>query len=188
MDIEPGAVAVIPSTRIIQQGKREELFPLFSRLIALLLDQGRSVYVIRHSYQDLAVCRAVHGLFADEPRVRLIDDDLDCLDLSRLLGRFALVIAARYHAMVHAYKSAVPVLALGWAVKYEGLLRIFGQERYLVEVRNGVDIASVEGILRELLARRDEEAAKIAKCLDSLRQETIFGDLGVCASNRKILQ
>ena len=176
--IEAGSVAVIPSTRIIQQGKREELFPLFARLIALLLKEGKKVYIVRHTYQDLAVCRVVKDLFADEPRVRIIDDDLDSLDLIRLLGQCELVIAARYHAMVHAYKNAVPVLAFSWAVKYRGLLRLFGQERYLVDVRNRLDIPSVERLLQELLANRNEESARIAKHLEGLRRNTIFRDLG----------
>ena len=61
--------------------------------------------------------------------------NLNCLEYDLLIRHFDFIIASRYHALVHAYKQKVPCIAIGWSEKYNNLLDILKQDRYMIDAK-----------------------------------------------------
>lgn len=108
LPVEPGSAGVIPNLRVLQRTDPERLLSLYRILIDRLLASGRVVYVIRHSCEDIEFCRSVKALFPDSDGVRLITEDLSSFEIEDVIRRLDLVIASRYHSIVHAYRNGVP--------------------------------------------------------------------------------
>ncbi|QDT00684.1 polysaccharide pyruvyl transferase family protein [Adhaeretor mobilis] len=59
------------------------------------------------------------------PRERVYQPD-DALEIKQLLAQGVMTIGSRFHALVSSLSTGVPSIALGWAHKYEALLKDFG--------------------------------------------------------------
>jgi len=111
-----------------------------AKLIQDLQTQGLRVALLAHSKaagiaknDDPAVCTRILALLpADQQPPLLIADDP--LRARALIGRAAIFVGSRYHALVSAYAQAVPCLALSWNDKYTDLARLFGCTEQVIPV------------------------------------------------------
>jgi coenzyme F420 hydrogenase subunit beta len=71
-----------------------------------------------------------------------------------------MVVAARYHTVVAALSSGVPVISLSWHDKYRALMRLFGQEAYVADLE-ALEIARLKQRVDALWAERDAARAEI---------------------------
>ena len=83
VNIEPNSVGIIPNLRVIERAKNEsEVYLIYETLINNLIKARKNVYILRHSYEDLAVCKKIKSFFPDnDDNVKLISDDLNALEL-----------------------------------------------------------------------------------------------------------
>ena len=133
-------VAIIPNARLFEQGCDEErLLTLYRDIILMLRRSGKNIYLVMHSAEDFKICRFIRNQLQDRNAVHIVKKDMDCLEFNQFIQRFDYVIGSRYHAIVHAYKNSVPCIVLGWADKYRELLKQFGQEKYMFDVRADID-------------------------------------------------
>ncbi len=176
VEIEPNSVGIIPSLRVIERANPGEIYPAYSSAINKLIGAQKTVYILRHSYEDLGVCKETKNLFPSNESVKLIPDDLNAIELESIIKQFDLVIASRYHSIIHAYKNGVPAVVIGWATKYFELLDDFGQLEYFFDCRNNIGIDEIEDKLDKMMRNHKQEREKIInKMMDiSANEEDIF--------------
>lgn len=133
--IEQDSVGIIPNQKVRERLPEHVFKGMYKALIEKLLENGKTVYILRHSYEDLELCKEIKSVFADEDSVKLITEDLNAIELEYIIQQFDLVIASRYHSLIHAYKHCIPALMIGWAEKYAELTKLFGQEEYFYDLR-----------------------------------------------------
>jgi len=181
--VEQGSVAILPNARNFQYGNTEELIKIYRGIIDTLLSYRRKVYLVRHATEDIVFCREIKDLYKEEDKVILLEDDLNCIEYGKFVKQFDYLVASRYHAIVHAYKQAVPCLVLGWAVKYKELLEKVGQSQYMVDVRGKMDIDKIKKLVNDMEAGWKEETEVIRGQILPLQEENVFDCIGgeICA-------
>jgi len=167
IDILPNSVGIIPNLRVVERTNQGEVYSLYKALMETLINQGKTVYILRHSFEDLEVCEQIKNLFPENEKVLLISEDLSAIELEKIISGFDFVIASRYHSIVHAYRNGVPVLAIGWAAKYREILEDFGQSDYLFDIRKRISVTEIEKSLLRMNKNYETEKLKIFKRLDS---------------------
>jgi len=162
------SVAVIPSMRVASQFEPDTVYNLYRDIICALLDAKRRVYLIRHSFEDLAICRKLKTIFLNDDKVVYLNDDFNCIELEKIIGQFDFIVASRYHSIIHAYKNGIPAFVIGWAVKYQELLETFGQSSYFFDARKNPDLSSMIESLKKIIAGFEEEKKRIIGVLNTV--------------------
>jgi colanic acid/amylovoran biosynthesis protein len=176
-NLERDAVGIVPNSNLFDRAGDEEIYSLYEKAIKELLDMGRTVYVFRHSIEDLDFCRNIKNRFDETEDVRLFEDDFDAPELEHIIDQCDFLIASRYHSIVHAYKNGVPVIAIGWAVKYEELLDEFGQSEYFYEGRDRIDADTFVDSVRQMSEQWENESESVQAKLKMVRQNDLFSRL-----------
>ena len=102
---------------------------------------------------------------------------MDCLSYSAFVQQLDFVIASRFHSIVNAYRVSVPALVLGWAIKYQELTKLVGQEQYVFDVSTLDQPDHAEQMLRQLRAMMENHAAEssvIKNQVQKVQQESCF--------------
>jgi len=172
--IEPNSVGIIPNPRVVERAKPDEIYSVYYSLINRLIEAKKTVYILRYSQEDLEVCEKIKNLFSDNKSVKLIQDDLNAIELENIINQFHFVIVSRYHSLIHSYKNGIPALVIGWATKYSELLENFNQLDYLFDVRNGIDTNKAGSKLYNLIRNYKFEKEKIANKMKFLIKDNIF--------------
>lgn len=172
--IEPKSVGIIPNYHLIERANPDDVYSVYCSLMSRLIDNKKIVYLLRHADKDLQMFEAIKGFFPDNTSVRVISDDLNCIELENIIKQFDFVIASRYHSIIHSYKNGVPALVIGWTTKYHELLKDFNQLDYFFDVRNKIDRDEINSKLNKLIKNWIYEKEKITDKMNSLSRENIF--------------
>ena len=175
-DIKPNSVAIIPNQQNSKFGNEEELLKLYKEIIEELISRDKNVYILRHSKMDLPLCKKISEL---SNRVILLEDEFNCIEFNAFVNKFDFVIASRFHSVVHSYKSAVPCVTLGWAIKYQELHDIFGQNAFVFDVKNNLDKDAILKAIDYMDNNFRSESEKIATGLKDVQKENIFDILSL---------
>lgn len=174
--IRPNSIAIIPNSKVIKRDMNKVAYKFYAEAIERLTSSGIYIYIISHCEQDINICnRLLQGIDYSQ-NVILIKDDLNCIELERLIKQFDFIIASRYHSIVHAYKNCVPVLAIGWATKYHELLKNLNQLQYYIDIRESLDTNKMNNALNALLNSYSHEKSVLNK-IKSLNIHNIFDKL-----------
>lgn len=171
-------VGIIPNNETIRHGDETKILALYQNIISHLLDRGKHVYIFRHS-DDLEICKKIYNIIKNNDRVVLLEDDMNCLEYSRFIKQFEFIIASRFHAIVHAYKVHVPAIILGWAVKYNELATLFGQERYVFDISESnceTDGDKIINAIDEMNTNKSEEVGRLVVESKRLMHQTCLKD------------
>jgi len=171
LEIPKGSVVIVPNTRVMEHGNALRLLEVYQHIFSDLIQSDRHIFVFWHSHVDRQVCEMLRHRCKPYHRLVYLDLDLDCLEIVDLFARFEIVLTARYHALVHAYKAGTPALVFGWSAKYREMMSLLGQERYLFDAREDIETESILAALNILLARRQDEAQVIKEKLGNLQKE-----------------
>lgn len=173
--IKPDSVGIIPNAmRVVERNRVDKIYLVYKRLIDRLIEAQKTVYIIRHAYEDLQICEDIKGLFPSADNVILIADEFSAIELKNIVKQFDFVIASRYHALVYSFKNAIPTIVIGWAEKYRELLSEFGQLDYLFDVRDEIDIDNTIKALERMMLNYKNEKEKIAEKMKTVGKENIF--------------
>ena len=172
--IKPHSVAIIPNLRVIEKTNPDDIYLVYASLIKRLINANKTVYLLRHSYEDLEICKKIKNNYLDNNCVQLIPDDLNAFELENILKQFDFVIASRYHSVIHSYKNGVPALVIGWATKYFELLEDFDQSDYYFDVRDGININEINNKLDKMIQEYTCEKDIIINKMDFITKESIF--------------
>ena len=167
-------VGIAPNMRNFDHGDYENILETYRSIINLLLEKEMNVYLFRHAYEDIEVCRMIKDMFPKEEKVVLIEEELKSYEFNELVTNFKFLIGSRYHSIIHAYKHGVPSIALGWATKYRELLNMFDQNDYIFDVRHNIDTESILNAVNQINEKHEIESQSIQEKLISLQGKNIF--------------
>lgn len=176
-EIKSNSVAIIPNKKTFQHGDTEQLIKVYKEIINKLLKLNKTIYILRHSHDDIEACEKLKNLFPSNENVILLGKDYSCLEYEEMIKDFEFIIASRYHSIVHAYREGTPSIALGWAVKYQELLKMFKQDEYIFDVRGNIDVKLLLESINKLNNNHKNEAKVINDVYNELRKENIFSDI-----------
>ncbi|MCG8485073.1 MAG: polysaccharide pyruvyl transferase family protein [Clostridia bacterium] len=172
--IKDNSVALIPNSKIMNYVNEDIIYRYYKEIIIFLVQKSKSVYLMRHSTEDIGICKRIKQQFSEEENVILLEQDFNCFEINQILPHFSFIIASRYHAIIHAYRNGVPVIALGWAVKYKELLSLFDQQNYLFDVRKMPDMIQFKASIDMMLNDRDKESNIIKEKVKKVQDNNIF--------------
>ncbi len=173
-DLPENCVGVVPNQRIEGALGTDEALSLYSDAIESVLENGLKACILSHASVDIPFCKKLKECFASDDRVLLLEQDFNCLEFNDLVKEFQFLIASRFHALVHAYKNGVPCIAIGWAVKYQNLLKTFEQERFAFDVGMKPSKAELASAVESLSRTRDAESDRILERLQAIQEKNVF--------------
>lgn len=126
-------ICVVPNVKILEkygEAAKTRYFDLISKICKLISEKNRcSVEILRHTTtaDNRIAAELAHVL---EPlRAKLIQP-LDCYDAKRFIANSRFLLSSRFHGLVNGLTQRVPSLAIGWTHKYDGILKMYGQQKY----------------------------------------------------------
>lgn len=134
-------IGISVSYQIRKQWKSKEPYiDCIVRLVNYLVDVlQKKVYLIPNEYHesqqynDIHVAAEIHRLVDNPVSVIIPDVKKMCsTEIKSLIAGSEVLISSRYHSCVAGLSSGVPTLVLGWHYKYDELLHLYGQDRWLI--------------------------------------------------------
>jgi len=95
--------------------------------------------------------------------------ELTAQQIKGIIGQCDAIVAARYHTIVAALSQAIPVLAIGWHAKYEGVMSLVGQEEFVCNV-GSMTVDDLKAKFEKLWRSRNEISARIRDALPEVQQ------------------
>jgi polysaccharide pyruvyl transferase CsaB len=118
-----------------------------------------------------AVEQAAMQMGVTERSIEKVDAPINPHKVAALVGRADLLVSMRLHALIFAATQGVPSLALSYARKMRGQMRLLGAERWVVEVeRRTPPPEEIEMKLKLLWAMRAEESERLKSAAMLARQ------------------
>ena len=114
------------------------------------------------------------NIFLKDANVIFLDKNFRSLEFNEIVKKFKFIVASRFHSIVHSYKNGIPCVALGWAVKYYELLKMFGEEDYFFDVRDLIQVEELIEKIDKLYQNYEFESINIKKHLDKIQKENVF--------------
>ena len=173
-NIEGNSVAIIPNSNTIVDEDRNQLISLYKYIINELISLGKKVYLLSHATSDRMLCAEIKQEYVSNEQVIWLEQDFNCIEFNEVVKKFQFVIASRFHAIVHAYKNCIPCISIGWAIKYEELLREFNQEEYAFDVHHKIEKECILKAICNMEKRKEIEVKKIEEHLKILQKENVF--------------
>ncbi|MFP7334851.1 polysaccharide pyruvyl transferase family protein [Shouchella clausii] len=178
LNIDEETVAIVPNMKLYEQGESPELLEqIYRAIIVKLLELEKKVLLLSHSTEDMKICKSIKNLFPDNKLVNIHQEEINCVNIDRILNKVDFIIASRYHSIIHAYKNNTPAIVIGWAVKYDELLSTFGQERYLFQIKKSIDINKIVGMTEYLNLNQQKEKEKIRSKLLEVQTNNVFDSI-----------
>ena len=145
------SVGILPNMRSFDHGNPFQTFQIYFQLIEFLLDEGKEIYLFRHSFEDLEACTWLKSMFEDDSRVKIWNNDFSCFEYDEVCQQFEFLIVGRFHGVVHAYRNGIPCIILGWAVKYQELAEQIFQTKYIFDItKPDCDIEKIFDSIRDM--------------------------------------
>ena len=120
-------VLFVPNTRMLDKSDSAQVgryIPLLQTCIrAVQQSKYRAKILLHDAAEDRNLVPRIQE--ALEQPIEVVRDP-NPLSLKHTISQAALVVGSRFHSLVSALSSGVPVLATGWSHKYEMLLNDFG--------------------------------------------------------------
>ena len=152
---------------IIQLGKR--IHELGAEIVFL-----PNEYDPTKADNDVAVCQMIVDALAAEGIPATILDVLHMTStqLKNEIAACEVVVASRYHTCVAALSSGTPVLVLGWHYKYQELLSLYSQNRWLIN-QDECDSAKLLAMFNEFWRTREKNRQTILAQYNDVRRKII---------------
>ena len=139
------------------------------------------VYNIKNNTGDICVLKELKAVYSDNPRVSIVDKELNCCELKYIISKLRFFIGARTHSVIAAYSTNVPTIALSYSIKSRGIAYdLFGKEEgYVISWKNltsadilltmFTDLMKNEKEIKEhyeaVMPKYKESIVKTAKCV-----------------------
>lgn len=144
----------------------------FTILAKHYMGEGKRVLFVPHMTSpeprdsDRAVCEEIiNSLLASElgsrHKISLVSEELDCQELKALIGGAQSAIVSRYHALVACVSMGIPVVALGWNIKYQDLLNFYKCPQFAVDARDGEPAVIAKMVLDKAGAWTDDQVLMV---------------------------
>lgn len=133
-EVKTSSVAIVPNIQCFNHGNAENIINCYIEIIKHLLKKKKNIYLFRHSYEDLDICKKIKNNFINDSKVILLENDFTCIEYDEFIKQFDFIICSRYHGNIHAYRNFIPSIILGWAIKYKELAKNVSQDKYVFNI------------------------------------------------------
>jgi polysaccharide pyruvyl transferase WcaK-like protein len=139
--------AIVPNFRMMDKGSSATGYIDFlTRSIRLLQARGMNpVFVLHDAEEDRKVVDQCYAAGEEIPAIKHDDPRV----LKSILGRAALVLGSRFHALVSGLSQGVPCIGAGWSHKYLELFSDFSCPELLIA--DLTDTAALEAAVDRLV-------------------------------------
>lgn len=134
----------------------------FDRFILYLINETNYnillvPHVIENGNDDYECMLKYYRKYCDTDRIAILPNNLNAMQYKGYIADTRFFVGARTHATIAGYSSKVPTLALGYSVKSRGISKmIFGEEKYILNVKNISDVDEIINAFNELVCNEDE--------------------------------
>jgi len=137
------AAAIIPNVRMLDRTNplvAESFFPFMAEAIKVLGLKGLTpVIVLQQPDIDMRAAEEIRKLVGGDIE---IFSSFDHRKVKGFIYDCDIVLSARFHGILNAISSGVPVLGLGWNHKYEEMLKSLNLDRFFVD---GARMTQIKG-------------------------------------------
>lgn len=175
-------VGLTPNTRIYDrtrgEGQMNEYVAFMARVVRHCIQHwGAQVVLIPHEISmadrpkrdDRFLCSLIELASAPSGRCISLSSCQTSEQTKSIIGHLDILIGSRFHSLVFALAAALPVVAVGWAHKYEQLMGLFGLEGHAVEHRH-LDFEVARKLLDRVWANRGQTSAQVSRALPAIEQ------------------
>lgn len=114
----------------------------------------------------------VHEYEQYSERISILDSDkLNYLQIRYIISKCHIFIGGRTHAVISAYSTCVPTIAIGYSIKSRGIAKDLGVENYIVDSKH----ITKKGDLIDQFKKLDTESTIIKNHLSSIMPSYIHG-------------
>lgn len=175
-----GAVGVSVSHQVERQWKSTESYVQSMIGLCNHINETLGVPVVlipnelwAHCRDDQDVADEIHQRVASRARVSVFPlEKHTAQELKYLISRLQLLIVSRYHSLVAALSSCVPIVVVGWHHKYTDLLARFDQgEAYLPS--QGTTLASLKDATDRAWLNRESVERTLRSRWPEVRQNVL---------------
>jgi polysaccharide pyruvyl transferase WcaK-like protein len=185
---QPGRdIGISVSHQIIRQWKseKESYLKCIVQLIQhILKSSDRNVILIPNevspqcTYHDGHVACEIHGMLNLDPRISIVDvANMSSSDLKTIISQCGILVASRYHSCVAALSVDVPILVVGWHYKYDELLKLYGQEQWIMATNECTPTKLIDAYDRLLSCLVEMRSVILSKQVDVQKQVIESGKL-----------
>jgi colanic acid/amylovoran biosynthesis protein len=139
---------------------------------------------------DLTPARRILARLEDlGSQVVLVDRWVPPYILKAAYGRMDLFLGSRLHSNIFALTERVPVVAIGYQYKTQGIMRMLGLESWVLDIRD-VDQSTLVHLLRQAWVERDSTRVHIQEVLPQISKQAaaagalIASDMGSLVRKR----
>lgn len=171
--------AFISPSRVLEiEGARHgiNVSEIFSGVISSLQDEGVPVVLLAHSRadgisknDDVATCGTILTLLGARANRLVFVTPPGPIEARALIARADIFVGCRYHALVSAYASAIPSLAVSWNHKYRDLAEMFGCAEQLITAES-LSLLQMRAKIEQLRKDRAEIRNRILARLPQVRE------------------
>jgi len=135
-----------------------------AEFVSYLVEQGYRVLLLPHSIRphtnklrnnDLPVVKMIMQKAGQPPQVKMIAEELNSVELRKIIGKCDFFIASRFHSMISALAMGVPIMVCGWGHKYFEILDMFGLRSYAFDYRR-LSLQQMKNIFEQLVENEQE--------------------------------
>lgn len=142
LDADRPLVAIAPNVRIYERTSGEGIDNLYVQIMAdaadYFLQRGISVLLVPHEIRadnditmdDRRLCDLIRQKLGSPPHLASANGSMPSEDMKAMIACCDLLFGSRFHTIIAALQSRVPVVVIGWAHKYSELLKDVGLEEY----------------------------------------------------------
>lgn len=172
--IKPNSVAVIPNRQLFRLWGEPNTVAFFSEVVNAIVHEGKHALILRHSSDDKALCEAVFARTNTSEQVSLCNDDYTPGQMDQLIEQTDALVSARYHGLVHGLKNSIPVLSVGWAVKYEHLMNEFNMGEFHIGHESDNPSALILPKMRQFLSQLPQLKKNIQLRMEEISNQSIY--------------
>jgi len=174
-EVKEDSIIIIPNKQLTKLRPQSEVISLFSELCNHLSEKGHNISIIRHSADDEQICNAIFEE-TKKTNIQLINEDLDPYEIQQLLAQSSIVIASIYHVLIHSLKLGKPCLVIGWAHKYEHVMKSLNLMDYYFSVTDSTTKGIIEST-DKLLNNKASLNKSIKKNLEEIKGINLYKDI-----------
>jgi polysaccharide pyruvyl transferase WcaK-like protein len=147
---------------------------IFGKFINYLIDKEFFVILIPHSYRpytkmrhnnDALTIKEICNYIEDKNSFYAVKKDYDCKQLRGLIGMTDYYVASRFHSMISALSTGVPVLVFGWGKqKYLEVMKEFELEDYTFDYQD-LNVDKMIEQFEKIIQNRELVKEKISRNL-----------------------
>ncbi|MCR4881482.1 MAG: polysaccharide pyruvyl transferase family protein [bacterium] len=172
--IKPKSVLIIPNKRLFEHCTNRNYYDVYKTMINYLLSKGYNVCISNYDTYDIDLCKEFKQMFETNENVYFIESNINCIEFPKIFEKFEFLILSRFHSIVHAYKKYMPCIVLGWAIKYNELLQLLGQEKMMFDCRYDFNIDEMLKSIDYIEGHKEEIRYIIKQKVQDVQKNTCF--------------